>query len=63
MRLESGDTALISEQGVLRWVRVILAAPARTDGTQQVTVKELDTPSAKPRRVVMGQNSRVVQLS
>jgi len=64
VRAQAGETVLLSEAGVLRWVRIVHAAPARSDGTQRVSVKSFEQfGRSKPRIVVLGRNAKLEWIS
>lgn len=64
MTAVAGETVLLSESGSLRWVRIVHAAPVRSDGTQRVTVQICDQYGrSKPRPVILGSNAKIEWVS
>lgn len=60
----AGETVLLRESGVVRWVRIVMTAPLRADGTQVAQVINLDVYGrAVPRRVTLGQTAHVEWLA
>jgi len=60
----AGETVLLREGSVLRWVRIVHAAPLRGNGTQLVTVQSMDhLGRSKPRRVTLGVTAEVEWVS
>ena len=42
MKTTAGETVLLKEGSMLRWVRVVHAGPPRANGTQSITVQNCD---------------------